>query len=96
MVYTDAITQRKGGFAMGDENNRISREVYETAVCFARMWGVMETLHPFPYLEFSQVLDMVTGWAQDYVDGGGEDMTGFFQKKAKEASLLFPGEESGS
>lgn len=57
------------------------QEVYKTAIGFARMWGVMETLKPLPCLEFSEVFDMVTEWAKEYTGCGREDPVEFFQEK---------------
>lgn len=65
------------------ENNLETRndKLYEAAICFARMWGIHETLEPLPNLGFDRIRELVLGWAREYMEGGEEDMTGFFLKK---------------
>lgn len=67
---------------MKEGQNMGSKEVYEAAIGFARMWGVKETLEPLPYLDCSQVRNMVMEWALEYVSSGKEDAVEFFKKKA--------------
>lgn len=39
------------------ENNLETRndKLYEAAICFARMWGIHETLEPLPNLGFDRI-----------------------------------------
>lgn len=53
-------------------------KVYEAAICFARMWGVMETLEPFPNLGFEGVRNIAITLAEEYVSGDGKDIEGLF------------------
>ena len=64
-----------------------SREtkVYEFAICFARMWGVAETLSPLPNLGFPEVKDRMIRWAEEYVADREEDFLLFFRRKLAEA-----------
>lgn len=67
-------------------NNRQtpSSRVYETAIIFARMWGIMETLEPLPNLKNEKVRDMVIDMAEEFVGGGHTDHAAFFAAKAGE------------
>lgn len=60
------------------------KQVYETAICLARMWGVAETLEPLPNRSFQEVKNTVIEWAEAYVTGKEQDLTVFFVRKMKE------------
>ena len=60
-------------------------KVYELAICFARMWGVAETLSPLPNLEFSEVKERMIRWAEECVAEGEGDFLLFFRRKLVEA-----------
>lgn len=55
----------------------------ETAIIFARMYGVKETLEPLPYAANEQIAAMVTEWAEEYLNTGAEDMVSFFEEKSR-------------
>lgn len=57
--------------------------MYETAICFARMWGVLETLEPLPNLGFEKVRDIAMVLAEEFVFGREEDMVKFFVERTK-------------
>lgn len=59
-------------------------EVYELAICFARMWGVAETLNPLPNLEFPEMKSRMIRWAEECIAGGEEDFVIFFKRKLTE------------
>lgn len=59
-------------------------KVYELAICFARMWGVAETLSPLPNLGFSEVKERMIRWAEEYVEAGEGDFLLFFRRKLAE------------
>ncbi len=58
--------------------------VYEAAIIFARMLGVMETLEPLPNLGNEKVRDLAVGMAEEFVGGGLTDHAAFFASKAGE------------
>lgn len=58
-------------------------QVYEAAVIFARMWGVMETLEPLPNLGNEKVRELAVGMAEEFVSGGHTDHAAFFAAKAE-------------
>lgn len=58
-------------------------QVYETAICLARMWGIAETLEPLPNKSFQDVKNMVIEWAEDYITTGEQDLVEYFVKKIK-------------
>lgn len=71
-------------------------KVYELAICFARMWGVAETLSPLPNLGFSEVKERMIRWAEEYAADGEEDFLLFFQRKLAEAEKTDGKEEEES
>lgn len=71
-------------------------KVYELAICFARMWGVAETLNPLPNLEFSEMKERMIRWAEEYVADGEEDFLLFFQRKLAEEEKTDGKEEEES
>ncbi len=59
-------------------------EVYELAICFARMWGVAETLNSLPNLGFPEIKERMIRWAEECIAGGEEDFVIFFGRKLAE------------
>lgn len=55
--------------------------VFEAAVQFARMWGVMETLDDTGLLESLDFQAYVTAWAEEFAAAAGMELTAFFQRK---------------
>lgn len=72
------FTERK----VRGEEEILDIRVYEAAICFARMWGVMETLEPLPNLGFEGVREIVVMLAEEFVSGKGEDLVVFFTERA--------------
>lgn len=74
-------------------NNRQtpSSQIYEAAIIFARMWGVMETLEPLPNLGNDKVRDMAVGMAEEFVEGGQTDHSAFFAARAGELKANLQG-----
>ena len=71
----------------GEEYERIYK-ICETAVEFARMWGIMETLDSDERLSgknFQERTGTIISWAEEFVTSR-EDMLVFLQKKMKEMS----------
>lgn len=56
----------------------------ETAIYFARMWGVMETLEPVPRIDQKQVQELVLRWAKEFTVGQMTDEVRFFVEKIEE------------
>ncbi len=77
---------------MEKDSGKGNTEVYELAICFARMWGVAETLDPLPTLGFPEVKDRMIQWAKECIEGGEEDILMFFRRKLAQAEKM-KGEE---
>lgn len=64
-----------------------TKEVYETAIKLARIWGVMETLENIPSMkevpttDENQNMDSILSWAEEYVNSGQTDMLEFMKAK---------------
>ncbi|MDE6748702.1 MAG: hypothetical protein K2K21_06530 [Lachnospiraceae bacterium] len=61
----------------------IDSKVYEAAICFARIWGVMETLEPLPNIGFEKVRDISITLAKEFVLENDKDLEQFFAEKAE-------------
>ena len=80
------------------DNNKTCRptaEVYEIAIRFARMWGVVETLETFSNPGFDKIRDMVVEFAEEYVAGGKEDFEDFFCEKLDEMRKMYKNPDFG-
>lgn len=63
------------------ENMINERKRYETAICFARMYGVRETLEPVQFQETENFVELVLQWADEYLKYHLDDMVSFFETK---------------
>ncbi len=59
----------------------MSEKLYKNAICFSRMWGVMETLESLPSLSFDEVQDIVITLAKEFSASGQNDLVKFFVEK---------------
>lgn len=69
--------------------NRPTAEVYEIAIRFARIWGVVETLETFSNPGFDKIRDIVVAFAEEYISSGEEDFEGFFCGKLDEIRKMY-------
>ena len=62
-----------------------TKEIYETAINLARIWGVMETLENIPSMKEiptnDENMDSILSWAEEYVSTGQTDMLEFMKAK---------------
>lgn len=62
-----------------------TREVYETAIRLARMWGVIQTLEEINEMEefptTDENVESIISWAEEYVESGQNDMFEFMKRK---------------
>lgn len=65
--------------------NEKSKDIFlETAIQFARMYGVAETLHPIRYLEEEAFSELILQWTRSYLESEGNDLVAFFEHQIKE------------
>lgn len=65
--------------------NEKSKDIFlETAIQFARMYGVAETLHPIRYLEEEAFSALILQWTRSYLESEGNDLVAFFEHQIKE------------
>lgn len=63
------------------------KEVYETAIKLARIWGVMEKLENIPSMkevpttDENENMESILSWAEEYVCTGKDDMLEFMKEK---------------
>lgn len=56
---------------------------WQAAVTLARLYGIAETLHPWPYLENEPFFRKIEAWTQEYLESGGTDLLHFFEQKLR-------------
>ena len=62
-----------------------TKDVYEVAINFGRIWGVMETLENIPTMKevpaTDDTMESILGWEEEYVNSGQTDMIEFMKAK---------------
>lgn len=67
------------------KNLATQKKIYETAVQFARKWGVMETLDgTLPNQGTEENMNCMIAWATEFVNSGETDSVDFFEHKLNE------------
>ena len=56
---------------------------WQAAVTLARLYGIAETLHPWPYLENEPFFHKIENWVQEFCEGGGTVLLHFLEKKLR-------------
>lgn len=61
------------------ENEQQKR--FEAAVCFARMYGIKETLESLEFKDNKEVVALALQWADEYLKAGcPDDIAAFFEE----------------
>ena len=60
-----------------------TEKAVKTAISLGRLWGISETLEEIPAGDPEDVIRMLYGWTQEYMEaeGGRQDIVTFFLKK---------------
>ena len=53
----------------------------ETAVMFARMYGVAETLEPLQRMDWEPFIEQILSWTEDYLESGRTDILSYFEEQ---------------
>ena len=56
---------------------------WQVAVTLARLYGIAETLHPWPYLENEHFYRKMKTWAKEHLETGATDLWLFFDKQIR-------------
>lgn len=58
----------------------------ETAITFARLYGIAETLHPWEYLDNEKFITTVQKWTEEFLcmKNTEKDILKFFEEKISE------------
>lgn len=62
----------------------MEKELIDTAIILSRMYGVAETLNPFPCRSNADILELIRDWAAEYIESQEADILRFFEKKIKD------------
>lgn len=66
------------------EEHEPNTEVYEIAIYFSRIWGIMETLEAMPNLGFEKIRAEVMKLAKEFVESEEDDFENFFIERILE------------
>lgn len=84
--YMEELFGLKDMKAMEEATKNPTTQIYETAVQFARKWGVMETLDgTLPNQGTEENMNCMLAWATEFVNSGETDSADFFERKLNEA-----------
>lgn len=59
----------------------MEKEFIDALIILSRMYGVAETLNPFPYRSNADILELMREWAVEYIESKETDIVHFFEKK---------------
>lgn len=56
---------------------------WQAAVTLARLYGIAETLNPWPHLSNEHFFRKIEAWTQEYLESGDPDLLHFFEQKIR-------------
>lgn len=59
----------------------MTEQYIETAITLARLYGIAETLYPWPYLENQKFLSIIRDWTEEFLRSEDQDLLQFFEDK---------------
>ncbi len=59
----------------------MEKKYLESAILFARLYGIAETLNPWAYVENEKFICMIREWTEEYLRMESEDILKFFDLK---------------
>lgn len=62
----------------------MNEKYFESAILFARLYGIAETLNPWEYMENEKFISMIGEWADEFVSMGNGDVLRFFESKIEQ------------
>lgn len=74
---TGAKVKKKGIDTMNEK-------YLDSAMLFARLYGIAETLNPWEYMENEKFISMIWEWADEFVSMGNGDVLRFFESKIEQ------------
>lgn len=62
----------------------MNEKYLDSAMLFARLYGIAETLNPWEYMENEKFISMIGEWADEFVSMGNGDVLRFFESKIEQ------------
>lgn len=62
----------------------MEKEFIDAVIILSRLYGVAETLNPFPCRSNADMLELIRDWAAEYIESQETDILRFFEKKIKD------------
>ena len=59
----------------------MEKEFIDAVIILSRLYGVAETLNPFPCRSNADMLELIRDWAAEYIESKETDIVHFFEKK---------------
>ena len=62
----------------------MDKKYLESAILFARLYGIAETLNPWENMENEKFLSMIQEWTEEFLSMESEDILKFFEQKTRQ------------
>lgn len=59
----------------------MNEKYFESAILFARLYGIAETLNPWAYFDNEKFISMIREWTDEFVNVENGDVLKFFEWK---------------
>lgn len=74
----------KRRYAIMYKKSELKENYVTTAITFARLYGIAETLHPWDYLKNEQFVQKIQNWTEEFLSLENQDLLKFFEEKISE------------
>lgn len=62
----------------------MNEKYFESAILFARLYGIAETLNPWAYFDNEKFISMIREWTDEFVNTKNNDILTFFESKIEQ------------
>lgn len=59
----------------------MNEKYLESAILFARLYGIAETLEPWDYMENEKFVSMIKEWTEEFISTENNSIVKFFESK---------------
>lgn len=63
------------------KKSELKENYVTTAITFARLYGIAETLHPWDYLKNEEFIQKIENWTEEFLSLENQDLLKFFEEK---------------
>ena len=66
------------------KKSELKENYVTTAITFARLYGIAETLHPCDYLKNEEFIQKIENWTEEFLSVENQNLLKFFEEKISE------------